>query len=131
MANRAALECADQLLRDLTGIDAPFGNKTFLALGDFRQVAPVVKNGGKTEIIEASIRSSPLWKHFALIRLYTPIRNASDPTYAAWVDSIGDGKLEGDNDSEGQSQDRRVALTMIESVGFVEDAVSFLYPHDV
>jgi PIF1-like helicase len=44
MANKAAIECADSLLRQIMGNGLPFGNKTFLALGDFRQVAPVLRN---------------------------------------------------------------------------------------
>jgi hypothetical protein len=40
MANKAAIECAEHLLRQIMKNDLPFGGKTFLALGDFRQVAP-------------------------------------------------------------------------------------------
>jgi len=126
MANRAALECADQLLRDITGVDKPFGDKVFLGLGDFRQVAPVVKNGGRTEIVEASIRSSPLWKHFSLMRLYAPLRNASDPPYAAWVDAIGDGASASDT-----AGNHEVTLDMIESVDSADDAIAFLYPPEI
>ena len=36
----------------------PFGAKIVVGLGDFRQVAPVVRNGGPTGSFDASIRSS-------------------------------------------------------------------------
>jgi hypothetical protein len=44
MANKAAIECADHLLHSIMANDCPFGNKPFLALGDFQQVAPVVRH---------------------------------------------------------------------------------------
>ena len=44
MANKAAIECVDCLLRQIMSNDLPFRNKAFLALGNFRQVAPVLRN---------------------------------------------------------------------------------------
>ena len=41
MIPKGAASAADSLLRDLTGIDAPFGGKTILFGGDFRQVLAV------------------------------------------------------------------------------------------
>jgi len=44
MANKAAIECVDVLLRHVMRNGLPFGGKTSLALGDFRQVAPVLRD---------------------------------------------------------------------------------------
>jgi hypothetical protein len=92
MANKAAIECADQLLRLLMDVPLPFGGKVFLALGDFRQVAPVVRGAtGPSAAFQSSIRSSYLWQHFQVLRLTVPIRTASDPEYSDWIDTIGEG----------------------------------------
>lgn len=43
------------------------------------------------QIVDASIRSSPLWPHFVIRHLTIPIRNAADAPYAEYVDAIGNG----------------------------------------
>ena len=90
MANIAAFEAVDALLRRLTGVDLPFGGKAVVAIGDFRQVAPVVKGGGPTACFMASILSSFFWKHFRIHQLTAPMHNASDPKFADFVDSVGE-----------------------------------------
>ena len=42
MIPKGALNVVDKLLRDLTGVDAPFGGKLLVLGGDFRQVLPVL-----------------------------------------------------------------------------------------
>jgi hypothetical protein len=123
MAHRSALECVNELLQAIVGNDKPFGGKILLGIGDFRQTAPVVRYAGKSETIEASIVSSPLWPSFSILRLDRPIRNASDPDYAQWVDDIGQGsELLDETD---------IPLDMIDDVDDVEDAIAFLYPPEV
>jgi len=123
MAHRSALECVNELLQAITGRHDPFGGKIFLGIGDFRQTAPVVRSAGKTETIEPSIVSSPLWPSFTVLRLDQPIRNASDPDYAQWVDDIGQGCVSLDETD--------VPLDMIADIDNVEDAIQFLYPPEV
>ena len=64
MIHVAAFEAVDKLLHHVMGSDLPFGGKIVIAIGDFCQVAPVVKGGGPTACFLASILSSSLWKHF-------------------------------------------------------------------
>ncbi|KAH0603502.1 uncharacterized protein H6S33_007824 [Morchella sextelata] len=123
MANKAAIECADEFLELVLANGKPFGGKVFLGLGDFRQVASVVKSAGPTATLEASIRSSYLWEQFKILRLDTPIRNASDLEYAEWVDQIGDGCQE--------SNESFVNLDLIESLDSIEEAIDFLFPTEV
>ena len=67
MASKAAIECVNSLLRQVMHVDLPFGNKTFLALGDFHQVAPVLRDvTAPAAVFDSSIRSSSLWKHFRI-----------------------------------------------------------------
>ncbi|EAW24643.1 uncharacterized protein NFIA_101270 [Aspergillus fischeri NRRL 181] len=89
IAEMAVLECANQLLQDINQL--PFGGKTFIALGDFRQVAPVVRGSCRpSATLNHSVRSSYLWDHFDILRLTIPIRYAGDVAYATWVDQVGD-----------------------------------------
>jgi hypothetical protein len=60
MANKAAFKAVDSLLRSLTALQLPFGGKILIGVGDFRQVAPIVKGGGLSAAIDASIYMSHL-----------------------------------------------------------------------
>ncbi|XP_020157723.1 uncharacterized protein [Aegilops tauschii subsp. strangulata] len=58
MTKRQAVEALDNGMRDIMGIrDRPFGGKTVVFGGDFRQVLLVVRGGSQGQIIDASLRS--------------------------------------------------------------------------
>jgi ATP-dependent DNA helicase PIF1 len=118
MANRAIMECIDELLRRLCRRNLPFGGKIFVCAGDFRQTCPVIRRGSRREIVDASIKSSPLWSNFAIRRLTTPIRNAADIEFANFVDMIGDGL------------GPRVTIRYIQKVETVMDLIQFVFPAD-
>ena len=71
---------------------APFGGKIVILLGDFRQPCPVIREGSKADVLDASIKLSPLWPSFQKMQLTQLIRNAEDPEFAAVIDAIGDGE---------------------------------------
>lgn len=125
MANKAAIECADMFMRLLMERDTPFGGKVFLGLGDFRQVAPVVRGCGPTATYEASIRSSYLWPYFKILRLDMAVRNVSDLQYSTWVDSIGDG-INNRNQSS-----MSISLDLIEELVSYEQVIGFLFPSSI
>lgn len=79
MAHRFDVEAVDQMLQDVRGCDRPFGGVTFLAGGDFRQVAPVVPGANAALLTAASVRKSPLWPQFTLSELTWPLRDRQDP----------------------------------------------------
>jgi hypothetical protein len=64
MANKAAFGAVDSLLCNLAASPLPFGGKVLMTVGDFRQVAPIVKGGGLSAAIDASVRTSHLWPAF-------------------------------------------------------------------
>jgi ATP-dependent DNA helicase PIF1 len=120
MANKAAIECVDQLLQVLMETTTPFGGKVLLALGDFRQVAPVVRGSvGEAATFQSSVRSSYLWPKFRILRLSSPIRTASDPEYSDWIDRIGEG------------YEQTVSLSLLQQVESVVEAKDFLFPPDI
>ncbi|KIJ55967.1 hypothetical protein M422DRAFT_151019, partial [Sphaerobolus stellatus SS14] len=116
MANRVVLECVDVLLRNICQRDLPFGGKIFACAGDFRQTCPVIRRGSRPQIVDASIRSSFLWPIFNIRRLTVPIRNASDPEFAEYVDSVGDGV------------GPEIPLPCLQKVFDVQGAIDFIYP---
>jgi hypothetical protein len=60
MANRAILSCINEALQKVTSNQLPFGGKVVVLLGDFHQTCPVVTNGSKSDVINASVKSSNL-----------------------------------------------------------------------
>ena len=101
------------------GNDQPFGGKIIVVLGDFRQMCPVVRGGTRAQVIDASIKSSPLWELFTIYRLTIPIHNAEDPEFAHFVDMIGDGA------------GPQVPLMLLEHVHNSDDLLNFVYPDDI
>jgi hypothetical protein len=90
MAHVNNIHATDSLLHELMDSTHPFGGKIVVGLGDFHQVAPIVKNGGPTQTFMASILSSSLWKKFHTLQLSDPIRNALDPHFSEFIDAIGE-----------------------------------------
>jgi hypothetical protein len=90
-----------------------------LGIGDFHQVAPVIPGAGPSEILAASIKSSPLWSRF-----FSPHSHCS---MALWqgqrtmqlVDAVGEGW-----------DFPRVSVNMFKTTSSLEDAAEFLYPTD-
>ncbi|KAI0930671.1 hypothetical protein AcW1_010284 [Taiwanofungus camphoratus] len=119
MANSAVLACVEETCRRVMRNDLPFGGKVVILLGDFRQTCPVIRHGTRRQVVDASIRSSPLWRQFSVYRLSQPIRNAEDLPFADFVDSIGDGV--GPN----------VALDMLQKVSNNDDLINFVYPRAI
>ncbi|XP_024010412.1 uncharacterized protein LOC112085431 [Eutrema salsugineum] len=61
MMSKDCFETLDRTMRDILEVDKPFGDKVIVLGGDFRQILPVIPNAGKTEILMATLNSSPLW----------------------------------------------------------------------
>lgn len=101
------------------GNNLPFGGKVVVLLGDFRQTCPVIRKGIRTQIVNASIRSSDIWPLFDIVRLITPIQNAEDPEFAAIVDAVGDGA------------GPLINLSFVQSVVSNDDLISFMFPPDM
>ncbi|CAI0557858.1 unnamed protein product [Linum tenue] len=57
----------------------PFGGKTVLLGGDFRQTLPVVPNAGREESVDSSLTRSYLWKHCTVLHLSKNMRITASP----------------------------------------------------
>lgn len=71
MIPKKALEIIDRTLRDVMDNDLPFGGKTFILGGDFKQVLPVVKNCSR--LLTKGKHASDVWSR-RLCWLATAIR---------------------------------------------------------
>uniref|UniRef100_A0A8C5MTH3 ATP-dependent DNA helicase n=1 Tax=Leptobrachium leishanense TaxID=445787 RepID=A0A8C5MTH3_9ANUR len=92
MAPSDARRCVDKLLQELMKNNKPFGGKTIILGGDFRQTLPVVAHGSRSAIVESSIKFNTLWDKFKIIKLQTNVRSV-DPEFSSWLIKLGDGKL--------------------------------------
>nr|GEX54530.1 ATP-dependent DNA helicase PIF1-like [Tanacetum cinerariifolium] len=107
-------EAFDRTLRDIcrtdpsVASDKVFGGKVVLFGGDFRQILPVITNGGRQDVVNATINSSYLWEKCTVLRLTVNMRLGSGSTesekkeiqeFANWIE-IGNGKVGGANDGE-------------------------------
>jgi len=66
--------------------------------GDFRQVLPVIKKGSRGQIIDATLRSSYLWKGMRQLNLVMNMRVHNDPWFADYLLSVGNGTKETDEE---------------------------------
>ncbi|WVZ76928.1 hypothetical protein U9M48_024846 [Paspalum notatum var. saurae] len=99
MTKRQAVEALDNSLRDIMDRPRlPFGGKTIVFGGDFRQVLPVVRKGTRSQIVAASLRKSYLWESMTHLKLVRNMRAQSDPWFAEYLLRIG-GSIEETNSS--------------------------------
>ncbi|XP_021975421.1 uncharacterized protein LOC110870547 [Helianthus annuus] len=80
MVHKHAFEALDRTLEDIFNCDTsknsetPFGGKVIVFVGDFRQLLPVVPNGSRQQIVNASLSSSYLWSKCEILRLTKNMR---------------------------------------------------------
>ncbi|XP_071914005.1 uncharacterized protein [Coffea arabica] len=70
--------------------DVPFGGKTIIFGGDFRQTLPVIEQLGESDSIKSTVLCSYLWSHMCKQRLATNMRIALDPEFSAFFIRVGE-----------------------------------------
>ncbi|XP_050290504.1 uncharacterized protein LOC126728763 [Quercus robur] len=112
MAHRNCFEAVDRSLRDILRFsnpnsgETPFGGKTIVLGGDFRQILPVVSKARREQIVEASINKSSLWNSCKVFILTINMRLTQNPgdiaarEFVEWMLKIGDGEL---SNNEGEA----------------------------
>jgi len=94
MSHRHTFETLDRTLRDLDSLasEKPFGGKTILLGGDFRQILPVIPHGTRADTVLAAISQSYLWDACNVFVLEKIMRlHHSKTKFAAWLLSVGNG----------------------------------------
>jgi len=123
-----------------------FHQKVIVTMGDMRQIAPVVVNGDKIDVINHSIPTSPLWQQFVIKKLTRNMRlqynqssnqlNTEDENQRRYGDTIlqvGNGTLIPRTLHEGYVCDKSRGATTVELTGFQRivdrrDAINFVFP---
>ena len=57
MANRAVLTCIEEVCRRVMGNNVPFRGKLIVLLSDFQQTCPIIQQGTRVQVVNASIKS--------------------------------------------------------------------------
>ena len=74
MQHRNCFEAVDRVLRDIRQVDTLFGGIPVILGGDFAQIPPVIRNGDRPLIVQASIRNSYIWNYVDVIHLTLNMR---------------------------------------------------------
>ncbi|XP_021761770.1 uncharacterized protein LOC110726598 [Chenopodium quinoa] len=94
MENKANLQALDLLLQDICENTTLFGGKLIIFGGDFRQVLPVVPQKSLRQAVESSIVASYIWPSLKRFKLTKNQRSREDPTFCAFLLSLGNGELQ-------------------------------------
>lgn len=109
MIHRHSFESLDRTFRDILKNDMPFGGKVIVFGGDFRQILPVVPGGSRSEIVNASLKSSYIWQYCTVLKLTVNMRLQQGSNrkqqeeikdFAEWILKVGNGQLSEPNDGE-------------------------------
>ncbi|XP_035837386.1 ATP-dependent DNA helicase pif1-like [Helianthus annuus] len=152
MVHKHAFEALNRTMNDIFNFDTSrnseisFGGKVIVFGGDFRQVLPVVRNGGRQETVNASLSSSYLWSKCKVLTLsrnmrLTVRRSPSEikeiNSFAKWLLDIGEGNVGGPNDGEATIEnfrspnyfsDRAILAPKNEVVNEINDRLLALFP---
>ncbi|GJZ46076.1 ATP-dependent DNA helicase PIF1-like protein [Tanacetum coccineum] len=99
MAKRHAIEAVDRTMQDIMGDSRAFGGKVMVMGGDFRQVLSVVRRGTRAQVVDASLRMSPLWSTIKKMQLSINMRARTDPWFSDFLLRVGDGVEESVEDT--------------------------------
>ena len=108
MADNDCFRVLDELLKDIMGANdealrlVPFGGKTVVMTGDWRQILPVVPRGSRAAVIAATLKKSYLWPYFKTLELTTNIRvrgtsqvdDEETREFARWLLSVGEDTID-------------------------------------
>ncbi|XP_024523662.1 uncharacterized protein LOC9648472 [Selaginella moellendorffii] len=85
-----AFKAVERVLRDIKNCDTEFGGITLVTGGDFRQTLPVLKRARRTQIIQNSMKSSPIWWKLVKFSLHTNMRvNSEEKEWSRWLVKLG------------------------------------------
>ncbi|XP_060854912.1 ATP-dependent DNA helicase PIF1-like [Metopolophium dirhodum] len=119
------LTVVDRLLRDVMVSELPFGGKTMLFTGDFRQILPVIRRGTRADIVMSSIKNNGLWSVMERFNLVQNMRVGNDADFASWLLQLGNGQLPA---VDGVPDTVQIPRKMVCDVA---DLIDFVYPQQI
>ncbi|KAF5764692.1 putative DNA helicase [Helianthus annuus] len=142
MVHKHAFEALDRTLKDVLSVsdsrnsELPFGGKTIVIGGDFRQILSVVQNGSRQDIVHASLCSSYIWSTCKVLKLTKNMRLSVGTSssnideinnFAKWLLEIGEGNLGDGNDGESTIEIPN-DLLITDSTDPIQSLIDFVYP---
>ncbi|XP_021974686.2 uncharacterized protein LOC110869772 [Helianthus annuus] len=142
MVHKHAFEALDRTLKDVLSVsdsrnsELPFGGKTIVFGGDFRQILPVVQNGTRQDIVHASLCSSYIWSTCKVLKLTRNMRLSVGSSssnideindFAKWLLEIGEGNIGDGNDGESTIEIPK-DLLITDSTDPIQSLIDFVYP---
>ena len=91
MMHSCAFDMIDRFLREIMGVDVPFGGKVVLCSGDFGQLSPVTFMPGRASALAVSIKDHESFKFFKRLLLRKSERHVDDPGFTGFTDALADG----------------------------------------
>ncbi|KAG2606706.1 hypothetical protein PVAP13_4NG211985 [Panicum virgatum] len=129
MTKRQVVEALDNNVRDIMDRpQLPFGAKTVVFGGDFRQVLLVVRRGSRAQIVDASLRRSYLWDSMRHLKLVRNMRAQSDPWFADYLLRIGGGTEEVNSDGEVKLPDE-ICVLYSGKASDLDTLINSIYPN--
>ena len=121
-----------------------FKDKVVLCMGDFRQIAPVISNGDRNDIVNASIKTSYLWTKFTVLNLSINMRLSHQSSneldtqlqkqYADFILAIGEGNhLNTNADLQDEDTKSGTQTYVLSNVPYLldESAINYIYPNGI
>ncbi|KAL4108018.1 hypothetical protein QTP88_018280 [Uroleucon formosanum] len=125
MSPRSHIKVIDRTLKDLRCNNKFMGGITFVFACDFCQTLPVIPKGTRADVVNACLKSSPIWKNVEKLYLRINMRVylcGGDDIFPAQLLKIGNGTLENENGYIS------VNHTIGRVVNNVEELISTVYP---
>ena len=91
MVHNHVADTVERSLRDIMKDRRPFGGKTVLFMGDFKQLLPVVRFGSGHN---CTIQICSWWKDVNFVHFSTNWRAASNPVFTAFLEDVGNGRID-------------------------------------
>ncbi len=92
---RLCIEFVDRTMKDLRKSDSPFGGCNMVFGGDSMQTLRVVPHGSEAEIMDSSIKNSPIWSQVKEMKLTSNMRvNPEEKAFCDFLINLGKGEHE-------------------------------------
>ncbi|ONM22141.1 hypothetical protein ZEAMMB73_Zm00001d005805 [Zea mays] len=129
MTKRQAVEALDNSMRDIMGRpELPFGGKTIVFGGDFRQVLPVVRKGSRAQVVASSLWMSYVWESMSHLKLVSNMRAKNDPWFAEYLLRVGGGTEDTNSDGDICLPDE-VCVPYSGSDSDLDNLIDFVFPN--
>ena len=91
MVHADIADCVERTLRDIMQNQRPFGGKTIVWMGDFKQLLPVVRYGkGQNH----TIQQCAWWRSATKLKFSKNWRAAQNAAYTSFLEDVGNGRVD-------------------------------------